>query len=142
MEFQLGGWLDDFTAIGWRYSPSEDRLYQKKESNWEVKYPVLERRGWSSVEAQPDQNFPPGLACRLTQGNNSKTWATSTVSMDDDGEYLADTIRDSSTISVSDWSYKDSCSAAACILEGPVSNLHSIIATATTTGAPKIQDAY
>eukprot|EP00957_Ditylum_brightwellii_P159579 12147822-Ditylum_brightwellii.AAC.1 len=29
-EFQLGEWLDNSTTTGWRYSPSGDRLCQKR----------------------------------------------------------------------------------------------------------------
>eukprot|EP00957_Ditylum_brightwellii_P103342 7875757-Ditylum_brightwellii.AAC.1 len=44
-EFQLGRWLDITTLTGWRYSLTEDRLYQKVNDHWEAKQPVLERRG-------------------------------------------------------------------------------------------------
>eukprot|EP00957_Ditylum_brightwellii_P166317 12661643-Ditylum_brightwellii.AAC.1 len=62
--------------------------------------------------------------------------------MDDDSEYIAAAIIDGTAIAVSDGSYKDSWSAAACIIEGVTPNKHSIIATETTPGPLEIQDAY
>eukprot|EP00957_Ditylum_brightwellii_P166169 12650631-Ditylum_brightwellii.AAC.1 len=62
--------------------------------------------------------------------------------MEDDSEYIAAAISDRTAIAVSDGSYKDSQSAAACIIEGVTPNKHSIIATATTPGPLAIQDAY
>eukprot|EP00957_Ditylum_brightwellii_P122432 9335566-Ditylum_brightwellii.AAC.1 len=62
--------------------------------------------------------------------------------MDDDGEYIAAAISDRTAIAVSDGSYKDSWSAAACIIKGVAPNKHSIIATAATPGTLEIQDAY
>eukprot|EP00957_Ditylum_brightwellii_P154522 11759721-Ditylum_brightwellii.AAC.1 len=62
--------------------------------------------------------------------------------MDNDREYIAAVIKDGSAIAVSDGSYKDSQSAAACIIEGFTPNKHPIRATATTPGPPEIQDTY
>eukprot|EP00957_Ditylum_brightwellii_P050788 3850575-Ditylum_brightwellii.AAC.1 len=60
------------------------------------------------------------------------------MSMDNDGKYFVDVIRDGSATAVSDRSYKYSCSAAACMLEGPVPNLHSITVIVTSPGIPEI----
>eukprot|EP00957_Ditylum_brightwellii_P062144 4716577-Ditylum_brightwellii.AAC.1 len=68
------------------------------------------------------------------------TWATANTRVDDDGAYIAKAIRNREAIAVSNGSYKDLCSAAACVIEGAIPNLHRIQATATTPGSAEIQD--
>eukprot|EP00957_Ditylum_brightwellii_P038406 2903066-Ditylum_brightwellii.AAC.1 len=98
--------------------------------------------GWCESVDYAEDIPPTRLANCLTVGGSKKTWATSKVEMDDDGEYIAAAISDGITIAVSDGSYKDSRSASACIIEGVTLNKHSIIATATTPGSLEIQDEY
>eukprot|EP00957_Ditylum_brightwellii_P164546 12527655-Ditylum_brightwellii.AAC.1 len=85
---------------------------------------------------------PETLTQLLLQEGSDLTWATSVMHTDDEGRYIADTIQSGKAIAVSDGSYKDSCSAAACVVEGAKPNLHQVTATATTPGALEIQDPY
>eukprot|EP00957_Ditylum_brightwellii_P200752 15303456-Ditylum_brightwellii.AAC.1 len=98
--------------------------------------------GWCESVDYVEDIPPTRLVKHLTVGGSKKTWATSNVEMDDDGEYIAAAISDGTAIAVSNGSYKDSQSAAACIIEGVTPNKHSIIAKATTPGPLEIQDAY
>eukprot|EP00957_Ditylum_brightwellii_P103343 7875757-Ditylum_brightwellii.AAC.2 len=98
---------------------------------------------WWCESVDHDEYSPPTRLtnCLSTEGSR-KTWSTPKVEMDNDGEYIDAAIKDGSTIAVSDGSYKDSRSAAACIIEGVTPNKHPITATATTPGPLEIQDAY
>eukprot|EP00957_Ditylum_brightwellii_P022321 1684813-Ditylum_brightwellii.AAC.1 len=98
--------------------------------------------GWCESVDHNIDSPPTRLIDCLATGGSRKTWATSKVEIDDNREYIAAAIRDGSAIVVSDRSYKDSRSAAACIIEGATPNKHPITATATTSGPLEIQDAY
>eukprot|EP00957_Ditylum_brightwellii_P162039 12337175-Ditylum_brightwellii.AAC.1 len=78
----------------------------------------------------------------LHQEGSDLARATSAVRTDDEGSYIAATIQSGKAIAVSDGSYKDSCSAAACVIEGTKPNLYQITATATTPGFLETQDPY
>eukprot|EP00957_Ditylum_brightwellii_P132810 10126892-Ditylum_brightwellii.AAC.1 len=98
--------------------------------------------GWCGSVDYDEDSSPARLTNRLSTGGSRNTWATSKVEMDDDRKYIAAAIRDGLAIAVSDGSYKDSRSAAACIIEGFIPNKHPITATAMTPGSPENQDAY
>eukprot|EP00957_Ditylum_brightwellii_P160442 12214175-Ditylum_brightwellii.AAC.1 len=69
--------------------------------------------GWCEPVDYAEDTPPTRLANRLNVGGSRKTWATSKVEMDDDGEYIAAAISDGTAIAVSYGSYKDLWSAAA-----------------------------
>eukprot|EP00957_Ditylum_brightwellii_P174540 13289925-Ditylum_brightwellii.AAC.1 len=69
--------------------------------------------GWCESVDYDEDSSPTRLTDRLSTRGSGKTWATSKVEMDNDGEYIVAAIRDGSAIAVSDGSYKDSWSAAA-----------------------------
>eukprot|EP00957_Ditylum_brightwellii_P048798 3702254-Ditylum_brightwellii.AAC.1 len=59
------------------------------------------------------------LSERLLEGGLDEIWATSDVLNYDDGQYIAEAIRNGCAIAVSNGSYKDR-STAACVIEGPI----------------------
>eukprot|EP00957_Ditylum_brightwellii_P061362 4657650-Ditylum_brightwellii.AAC.1 len=69
--------------------------------------------GWCESVDYAEDTPPTSLADCLTVGGSRKTYATSKVEMDNNGEYIAAAISDGTAIAVSDGSYKDSRSAAA-----------------------------
>eukprot|EP00957_Ditylum_brightwellii_P119934 9152557-Ditylum_brightwellii.AAC.1 len=60
----------------------------------------------------------------------------------DDGKYVAADIREGEAIAVSDGSFKNNRSTAACIIEGKIPGLNSVQSTATTPGNLDVHDAY
>eukprot|EP00957_Ditylum_brightwellii_P040446 3061504-Ditylum_brightwellii.AAC.1 len=72
----------------------------------------------------PTPTPPETLTQLLLQEGSDLTWATSAVHTDNEGSYIAAAIQSGKAIDVSDGSYKDSCSAAACVIEGTKPNLH------------------
>eukprot|EP00957_Ditylum_brightwellii_P035984 2726366-Ditylum_brightwellii.AAC.1 len=72
----------------------------------------------------------------------SSNWTTADLDLDDDGEYIAQAIREGNAIAVSDGSFMLGGGAAACIIEGKQFNHHRITSTASTPGDMEFHDAY
>eukprot|EP00957_Ditylum_brightwellii_P142789 10879766-Ditylum_brightwellii.AAC.1 len=67
---------------------------------------------------------PETLTQLFLQEGSDLTWATSAAHTDNKGSYIAAALQTGKAIAASDGSYKDSCSAAACVIKGAKPNLH------------------
>eukprot|EP00957_Ditylum_brightwellii_P075887 5767956-Ditylum_brightwellii.AAC.1 len=70
--------------------------------------------GWAEVQTPEVEDVNESLLHKLQTGRAMSMWATANTRVDDDGAYIAKAIRNREAIAVSDGSYKDLGSAAAC----------------------------
>eukprot|EP00957_Ditylum_brightwellii_P190345 14489473-Ditylum_brightwellii.AAC.1 len=71
-----------------------------------------------------------------------EAWSTPDIVMTDNGEYLAQAIKESKAIAVSDGSYKAGRAIATCTFESEQPFHHCVTASATSPGDATIQDTY
>eukprot|EP00957_Ditylum_brightwellii_P181177 13800561-Ditylum_brightwellii.AAC.1 len=98
--------------------------------------------GWAEslkpLPSQQDLSFEE----RMLYGPADRRWVTRNAVSIDNGKYVVEAIGKGEAIAVSDGSFKNNHSAAACIIEDKIPGLNSVSATAITPGNLSVHDPY
>ena len=159
------------TWLQWYYDPIHDRLYEQDDNDWYFwirsihvsKYhhrqrcegaPILLDLWPATVQVQRGYRWLTGSASIVVeleleydewledlQQQEEFHWLTALVTTDDDGEYVAQAIRDGTGVAISDGSFKNAFGTAAWVLQGADSK-HAIEGRCSVPGPEDWQSAY